>query len=71
MDQATKDLNNITASLQDPEIYRQGEKIPELLRTHAEAKKRVETLTTEWEGLAQELEELERTQGAQTVASAP
>ncbi len=71
LEQATKDLENITGILQDPEIYRKGENIPELLKSHAEAKKRVETLTAEWEGLAQKLEELERSQGTQTVMSIP
>ena len=64
-------MENITQSLSDPEMYRQGEKIPEVLKSHAEAKKRVGVLTAEWEALAQKLEEMERSQGAQTVAPAP
>jgi ATP-binding cassette subfamily F protein 3 len=71
LEQATKDMENITQSLSDPEMYRQGEKIPEVLKSHAEAKKRVGVLTAEWEALAQKLEEMERSQGAQTVAPAP
>jgi ATP-binding cassette subfamily F protein 3 len=69
LEQASKDLENITGSLQDPEIYRRGENIPELLKSHADAKKRVETLTAEWEGLAQKLEEVERSPGSQTATS--
>ncbi|MCJ7495345.1 MAG: ATP-binding cassette domain-containing protein, partial [Deltaproteobacteria bacterium] len=60
LEQATKDMENMAIRLSDPEIYRQGENIPELLKSHAEAKKRVDTLTTAWETLAQQLEGLEQ-----------
>ncbi|MDI6754627.1 MAG: ABC-F family ATP-binding cassette domain-containing protein [Thermodesulfobacteriota bacterium] len=61
LDQATEEMEGMAMRLSDPEIYRQGENIPELLKAHAEAKKRVDTLTTEWETLAQQLEKLEQT----------
>jgi ATP-binding cassette subfamily F protein 3 len=57
LEQATQEMEAIAIRLSDPGIYRQGENIPGLLKTHAEARKRVETLTAEWETLAQMLEE--------------
>jgi len=60
LDQATEEMEKVAIRLSDLEIYRQGENIPGLLKAHAEAKKRVDTLTTEWETLAQQLEKLEQ-----------
>ena len=59
LDQATQEMETMSAQLSDPEVYRQGENIPELLRCHAAVKKQVETLTAEWEILAGQLEELQ------------
>jgi ATP-binding cassette subfamily F protein 3 len=58
MEQANQEMESMASLLSDPEVYRKGENIPELLKAHAEAKKRVETLTAEWETLAQKLEEV-------------
>jgi len=58
LEQAAKEMELMARQLSDPEVYRKGEKISELLRGHAAAKKRVEALTTEWEILAQKLEEV-------------
>jgi ATP-binding cassette subfamily F protein 3 len=71
LEQATKEMESLANRLSDPEVYRKGEDIPELLRAHAAAKKRVETLTAEWEVLAQKLEELEHSredQGATSIS---
>ena len=58
LEQATREMESMAIRLSDPEVYRKGENIPGLLKAHAEAKKRVESLTAEWEMLAQKLEEL-------------
>ena len=65
IEQVTNERETISAQLADPEIYRKGEKISGLLRDHAEVKKRVETLTAEWEGLVQQLEEIEQSRESQ------
>jgi len=59
LEQANQEMESMAIRLSDPEVYRKGENIPELLKAHAEAKKRVEALTAEWETLAQTLEQLE------------
>ena len=53
-------MEELARQLADPEVYRRGENIPELLKSHASAKKQVEDLTAEWEALAQVLEGLEQ-----------
>ncbi len=58
LEQATREMESIAIRLSEPEVYRKGENIPGLLKAHAEAKKRVESLTAEWEMLAQMLEQL-------------
>jgi ATP-binding cassette subfamily F protein 3 len=65
LEQATQEMEAMAARLSDPEIYRQGENIPGLLKAHAEAKGLVETLTAEWEKLAQTLEERGKDGGRQ------
>jgi hypothetical protein len=52
-------MESMASRLSDPEVYRKGESIPELVKAHGEAKKRVEALTAEWETLAQKVEEAE------------
>jgi ATP-binding cassette subfamily F protein 3 len=68
LDQATKEMENLSRQLADPEIYRRGENIPELLKSHAAAKKQAEDLTTEWEMLSQKLEELDKKREVQEDA---
>jgi len=58
--QGTKEMEELSRQLADPEVYRRGENIPELLKSHAAVKKQVEDLTAEWEMLAQQLERLEQ-----------
>lgn len=53
---ATEELEALTAKLADPEVYRRGESIPDLLKGRAAASKTVEILTQEWEALAEALE---------------
>ena len=60
LNQATKEMEELSRQLADPEIYRRGENIPDLLKSHATAKKQVEDFTAEWEFLAQQLEGMER-----------
>ncbi len=58
LEAASRERELTATQLADPEVYRGGEKITELLKTHAAAKKRVEELTSKWEGLSQKLEDL-------------
>jgi ATP-binding cassette subfamily F protein 3 len=67
LEQATQEMESMAIQLADPEVYRKGENIPGLLKAHAEAKKRVESLTAEWETLAQQLEELENNGGGSKI----
>jgi ATP-binding cassette subfamily F protein 3 len=64
LEQATKEVQMMEARLADPEVYRKGETISDLVRSHGDTKKQVETLTMEWEMLAQQLEALESQQKA-------
>ena len=63
LEQATREMESMAIRLSDPKVYRRGENIPGLLKAHAAAKKRVESLTAEWETLAQMLEQLEKDGG--------
>jgi ATP-binding cassette subfamily F protein 3 len=67
LEQATQEMEAMAIQLGDPEVYRKGENIPGLLKAHSEAKKRVESLTVEWETLAQRLEELEVNGGGSKI----
>ena len=60
LEQATREMRAVEARLADPEVYRKGENISDLVKFHGEGKKRVESLTAEWENLAQQLEEMDR-----------
>ena len=60
LDRYTKEREELAGQLADPEVYRRGEYIPELLKSHASAKKQIEDLTAEWETLAQQLEKMEQ-----------
>lgn len=65
LERESREVEAMEIRLSDPDVYQKGENISELLRSHAAAKKRVETLTAEWETLAQKLEELERSRHSQ------
>ena len=60
MDQASKDLQTVEAKLADPEVYKKGESIADLVKSHGDLKKRREALTAEWETLSMQVEEMER-----------
>ncbi|MGB9700726.1 MAG: ABC-F family ATP-binding cassette domain-containing protein [Thermodesulfobacteriota bacterium] len=60
LEEATQDMETLANQLADPQIYRRGQNIPQLLKAHLEAKKKVEFYTAEWEKLAQQLEEIEQ-----------
>jgi ATP-binding cassette subfamily F protein 3 len=60
LDRYTQEMEELGGQLADPEVYRRGENIPELLKSHATAKKQVEDLTAAWETLAQQLEKMEQ-----------
>ena len=64
LDRATKEMEELARQLADPEVYRRGDNIPELLKSHATGKKQVEDLTAEWERLAQQLEGLEQSRSS-------
>jgi ATP-binding cassette subfamily F protein 3 len=65
LDQASKDLKAVEANLADPEVYKKGENIADLVRSHGDLKKRTETLTSEWDLLSLQLEEMEKQREAQ------
>jgi len=60
LEEATQEMETLAKQLADPQIYRRGQNIPQLLKAHLEAKKKVEFYTAEWERLAQQLEEIEQ-----------
>ena len=64
-------MQELETRLADPEIYRKGEDIAHLVKAHGDAKKQVETLTAEWENLAQQLEELERSRESELETPTP
>jgi len=59
LERTTRDLRATETKLADPEVYRKGENIADLVKSHGDLKKRVETLTAEWETLSLQLEEME------------
>ncbi len=63
LNSTTLELQTLTVKLADPEVYRRGDPIAEILKSHAAAKKSVETLTMEWETLAEILEIKEKGNG--------
>jgi ATP-binding cassette subfamily F protein 3 len=69
LERATEELQGIESRLADPEVYRKGENISEMVKAHGDLKKRVEALTAEWETLAQQVEELERLRESQMEVS--
>lgn len=69
LEEASREMEEHGRLLADPEVYRRGEGIPDLLRAHAQAKKRVEMLTEAWEELSLKLEELGRAARPETAIS--
>jgi len=65
LDQAAQDMQAIEAKLADPDIYRKGEKIADLVKVHSDLKKRTEALTSEWDTLSLQLQEMEQQREAQ------
>ncbi len=59
LERLNRDREEVEERLADPEVYRHGENISVLVKSHGDMKKRIEELTKEWERSAQELEELE------------
>jgi ATP-binding cassette subfamily F protein 3 len=65
LDQASRDLQIMEAKLADPEVYKKGENIADLVRSHGDLKKKTEALTSEWDTLSLQLEEMEQQREAQ------
>ncbi|MCX5915443.1 MAG: ABC transporter C-terminal domain-containing protein, partial [Deltaproteobacteria bacterium] len=57
---ASMDMQDLETKLADPEVYKKGENIADLVKSHGDLKKRMEALTAEWETLSLQLEETER-----------
>lgn len=60
LEEATQEMETLANQLANPQIYRRGQNIPQVLQAHLEAKKKVEFYTAAWEKLAQQLEEIEQ-----------
>ncbi len=65
LDRASKDMQTVEKKLADPEVYKKGENIADLVKSHGNLKKRTEALTAEWETLSLQLEETERQREAE------
>jgi ATP-binding cassette subfamily F protein 3 len=65
LDQASQDMQAVEAKLADPEVYRKGENIADLVKFHGDLKKRTEALTSEWDIVSLQLEEMEQQREAQ------
>jgi len=65
LDQASRELQAVEVKLADPEVYKKGENIADLVRSHGDLKKRTEALTSEWDTLSLQLEEMEKQREAQ------
>jgi ATP-binding cassette, subfamily F, member 3 len=65
LDRASRDLRAVEMKLADPEVYKKGENIGDLVKSHGDLKKRAEALTAEWETLSMQLEEMERRREAE------
>ena len=63
--QASQARQAVETQLADPEVYRKGENIADLVKSHGDLKKQMEALASEWETLAQQLEEIEQQREAQ------
>jgi ATP-binding cassette, subfamily F, member 3 len=65
LEQAMQEMQAIEKKLADPEVYRRGENIADLVKLHGDFKKRSEALTSEWDTLSLQLEEVEQQREAQ------
>jgi ATP-binding cassette subfamily F protein 3 len=65
LEQAMQEIQAIETRLADPEVYRKGENIADLVKFHGDLKKRTEALTSEWDTLSLQLEEMEQQREAQ------
>jgi ATP-binding cassette subfamily F protein 3 len=65
LEQAAQARQEVEAKLADPEVYRKGENIADLVKSHGDLKKRIESLTTEWESLSLQLEKIEQLREAE------
>jgi ATP-binding cassette subfamily F protein 3 len=65
LEQASMDMQDLETKLADPEVYKKGENIADLVKSHGDLKKRMEALTAEWETLSLQLEETERRREAE------
>jgi ATP-binding cassette subfamily F protein 3 len=63
--EASQARQAVEIKLADPEVYRKGENIADLVKSHGDLKKQMEALTSEWETLAVQLEEIERQREAE------
>jgi ATP-binding cassette subfamily F protein 3 len=65
LDQASRERQTVEMKLADPEVYKKGENIADLVKFHGDLKKRMEALTAEWEALSLQLEEIDRQREAE------
>jgi ATP-binding cassette subfamily F protein 3 len=65
LDQASRERQTVEVKLADPEVYKKGENIADLVKSHGDLKKRMEALTAEWEALSLQLEEIDRQREAE------
>jgi len=65
LEQGSRDLQGLEEKLADPEVYRRGENISDLVKSHGDLKKKVQELTSEWETLSLQLEEIEQKREAE------
>jgi ATP-binding cassette subfamily F protein 3 len=65
LEQASMDMQDLETKLADPEVYKKGENIADLVKSHGDLKKRREALSAEWETLSLQLEETERRREAE------
>ena len=59
LEAAHEDLDFLTVRMGDPTTYQNGNSIQDLQKSFREAQQKIQQLTTEWEELAAQLEELE------------
>jgi predicted RNase H-like nuclease (RuvC/YqgF family) len=60
-----RERQTVEVKLADPEVYKKGENIADLVKSHGDLKKRMEALTAEWEALSLQLEEIDRQREAE------
>jgi ATP-binding cassette subfamily F protein 3 len=65
LEQGAQARQAMEIKLADPEVYRKGENIADLVKSHGDLKKRMESLTSEWEALSLQLEQIEQQREAQ------